>query len=213
VLAVPRNDDLAHMEAFSRARFAALCLHLIVTGAALTIPVAARPPLSRTAQTAAGQPAAIQEFQRRLQIYLDLREAVSQKLKPLAPTPSAADLAARQNALAAAIRAARAGARPGDAIPPAVAALIARSIAEDFTRRTPAEERAAFTEVPNAGQPAINGTYPADAALPPIPPLLLLNLPRLPDSLQYRFYGRHLLLLDSDVQIVVDYVANVLPPH
>lgn len=155
----------------------------------------------------------MQDFQRRLQIYLDLRGALSQKLKPLAPTPSADDLAARQNALAAAIRAARAGAKPGEVIPPAIAAQIARSIADDFKRRTPAEERAAFTEVPNAGQPAINGKYPPDAALPPIPPLLLLTLPRLPDSLQYRFYGRHLLLLDSDVQIVVDYIANVLPPH
>jgi hypothetical protein len=46
-----------------------------------------------------------------------------------------------------------------------------------------------------------------------VPPLLLLSLPALPDNLQYRFYGRHLVVLDGDALIIVDYVANVLPPH
>jgi hypothetical protein len=177
-----------------------------------TVPLTAWQPAQKTDAPAPGRQEALQDFQRRLQAYMELREALSQKLKPLAPTASAADLGARQNALAAAIRAARAGARPGAVIPQGVASQIAASIADDFKRRGPAEGRAAFTEVPG-GQPAINGTYPPNAALPPIPPLLLLTLPRLPDSLQYRFYGRHLLLLDSDVQIVVDYIANVLPPH
>jgi hypothetical protein len=46
-----------------------------------------------------------------------------------------------------------------------------------------------------------------------VPPLLLSTLPRLPDNLQYRFYGRHLVILDGDVQIIVDVIANVLPAH
>ena len=46
-----------------------------------------------------------------------------------------------------------------------------------------------------------------------MPPLLLSRLPRLPDNLQYRFYGRHVVLLDGDLQIIVDYIPNVLPPH
>jgi len=41
----------------------------------------------------------------------------------------------------------------------------------------------------------------------------LANLPRLPDNLQYRFFGRHVLILDGDVEIMIDYVRNTLPPR
>jgi hypothetical protein len=43
--------------------------------------------------------------------------------------------------------------------------------------------------------------------------LLLNNLPRLPDNLQYRFMGRHVILMDGDTRLIVDYILNVLPPH
>ncbi len=159
------------------------------------------------------QAAALQEFQQRLDAYLTLRAALIGALRPLTETPNAAELAARQSALAAALKKARATARPGDLVPAAVATQIAAIIRDDFARRTAADERATFSEVPHAPPPAINQTYPADAALPTVPPLLLRNLPRLPDNLQYRFYGRHVLILDGDAQIVLDYMTNVLPPH
>ena len=173
--------------------------------------VAQTPPRAR--QPVNAQAAALQDFQTRLDAYLKLRASLVKNLKPLSSTPSGAELAARQAAFAAALKKARAAAKPGDLVPQPVAAQIAKAIRDDFTRRSAADERATFSEVPNAVRPAINQTYPVDAALPTVPPLLLLNLPRLPDNLQYRFYGRHLLLLDGDAQIIVDYIANVLPPH
>ena len=162
---------------------------------------------------AAAQNAALQEFAGRLQAYLALRADLAGRMNPLAPTGSAAELSARQAALANALRTARAGAMPGDLVPPGAAALIRAAVLEDFRRRSAVDERATFSEVPDAARPAINATYPADAALPTVPPLLLMNLPRLPDNLQYRFFGRHVVILDGDVQIIVDYVPNVLPPH
>src|SRR5688572_5194014 len=173
--------------------------------------VAQTPP--RVRQPVNGQAAALQDFQMRLEEYVKLRATLVKQLKPLSSTPSAVELAARQAALAAALKKARASAKPGDLVPQPVAAQIDKTIRDDFTRRSAADERATFSEVPNALRPAINQTYPKEAALPTVPPLLLLNLPRLPDNLQYRFYGRHLLLLDGDAQIIVDYIANVLPPH
>jgi hypothetical protein len=173
----------------------------------------AQAPTSRTRQPVNADAAALQDFQMRLEAYLKLRAGLVKGLKPLASTPSAAELAARQAVLAGAIKKARAAARPGDLVPQGVAAQIAKTIRDDFTRRTAAAERASFSEVPNAVRPAVNQTYPADAALPTVPPLLLLNLPRLPDNLQYRFYGRHLILLDGDTQVILDYIPNVLPPH
>lgn len=177
----------------------------------LVAPAGARQ--STPSQPVNTQAAALQDFQLRLDAYLELRAALIGELKPLAETSNAAELAGRQAALAAALKKARAGAMPGDLVPAGVAAQIATTIRDDFARRSAADERATFSEVPNAPKPAINRTYPADAALPTMPPLLLGNLPRLPDNLQYRFYGRHVLLLDGDAQIIVDYIANVLPPH
>jgi hypothetical protein len=181
----------------------------VATAFVLLLTISQTPPL---AAEQAREPS-LQDFERRLVDYLNLRRALSDRLMPLAPTADARELASRQADLAAALRAARAAAKPGDLVPPAVATWIHALILEDFMKRSAADERATFTEVPAAARPAINRTYPSNAALPTVPPLLLLRLPRLPDNLQYRFYGRHLVLLDGDVQIIVDYIANVLPPH
>lgn len=151
------------------------------------------------------------EFQERLNAYLKLREELSRRLEP-SPTPSAAELATRQEALAAAIRMARKGARPGDLVAP-VAERIAQVCLDDFHFRNPDIKRAALEEVPNAPRPGINQAFPEDAALATVPALLLAKLPPLPDHLQYRFFGRHMAILDADTQIIVDYVANVLPAH
>lgn len=179
---------------------------LVTIAAAAQAPVKPRQPVN-------AQAAGLQDFQMRLEGYLKLRAGLVQKMKPLATTPSATELSARQTAIATALKKARATAKPGDLVPAGVAAQIGTTIREDFKRRSAADERATFSEVPIAARPAINQTYPPDAALPTVPPLLLMNLPRLPDNLQYRFYGRHLLLLDGDAHIIVDYIANVLPPH
>jgi hypothetical protein len=158
---------------------------------------------------------ALKEFQQRLDSYVELRRDVSRKLQlaPLSPTPSAAELSGRQDALARAIIAARQGAKPGNLVSPAVAGHIIRIVTADAQRRQSAAETAALSEVPRAPRPNVNNIYPADAALPTVPPLLLSELPRLPDNLQYRFFGRHVTIIDADVQVIIDYVANALPPH
>ena len=153
------------------------------------------------------------EFQKRLQDYLELREALSNKVKPLSPTPDSAELTTRQEALAAAMKGARKNAKQGDLVPKLIADQIANTVRADRQRRAPVARSAALEEVPKLPAPAINRTYPVEAALPTVPPLLLAKLPKLPDNLQYRFYGRHVVILDGDLQIITDYISNVLPPH
>jgi hypothetical protein len=168
----------------------------------------ARPP----APAVPNQQAAAQaEFQKRLHAYLELRESLGKKLEPLSPTASASDLQSRQQALAAALRAARANAKQGDLIPVAIQEQIRQTIQADLKRREPAAKRATLEEVPQGPLPGINKTYPEQAALPTVPALMLASLPRLPDNLQYRFFGRHVVLLDGDTEIVVDYVQNSVP--
>ena len=183
----------------------AAILATVLAGGAHTVARAGQPDLAPRE--------ALEAFQQRIKAYLQLRADLANGLEPLAPTANPAELATRQAWLANAIRAARKGARQGDLIPAPVAAQITKVILADFRRRSAAAEKAMFSEFPRASRPVINQVYPADAALPTVPPLLLKDLPRLPDNLQYRFYGRHLLLIDADVQLIADYLANVLPPH
>ena len=44
-----------------------------------------------------------------------------------------------------------------------------------------------------------------------MPPKLLLRLPRLPEEVEYRFLGRHLILRDVGANVIVDFIYNVLP--
>jgi hypothetical protein len=38
-----------------------------------------------------------------------------------------------------------------------------------------------------------------------------LKLPQLPKQVKYRFVGRHLLLVDRENGLIVDYMKNALP--
>jgi hypothetical protein len=50
----------------------------------------------------------------------------------------------------------------------------------------------------------INGSYPEEKPLSTVPPNILAVLPRLPDDIQYRFLGRHLILLDTRANVILD---------
>ena len=102
----------------------ALCVVLVSLS---TIPLYARPTDQANASS--------QEFQRRLEAYLDLRRMLLQQLKPILPTTSAMELAARQTQLAQALRTARMQAKPGDLLSADAAALIRAAIVEDFRAR------------------------------------------------------------------------------
>ena len=156
---------------------------------------------------------ALAEFQKRLQGYINLRAEMGRKLKPLSSTTDSAELAARQDLLAAALREARKAAKPGDVIPTRVAVQIRTVIAADFRRRNAEAKRALFEEGPHRIRPVINRTMPEDVPLVTVPLLLLSHLPPLPDNLQYRFLDPHVVLMDGDTRIIIDYILNVLPPH
>jgi hypothetical protein len=171
-----------------------------------------RPAAPKPSPGVNSQAAAAADFQQRLQQYIKLRQDLGNKLRPLSSTANAAELAARQESLAAALRDVRKNARPGDLIPPLVAEQIRTTITDYFRQKDLSTKKAVLEEVP-AVRPAINKTMPDSAALATVPGILLNNLPRLPDNLQYRFIGRHVILLDGDTRLIMDYLLDVLPPH
>jgi len=179
----------------------------------VALPVA----LAAPASAAAADPPPVREFEERARGYVALREAAEKSLPPLSSAETdAALIRAHRKALAGALRRARAGARPGDVFVAPVRPLLRELLAEEL-RRDPAERRAIEQGNPERekGAPpvdyAVNASYPEGAPWSTVPPALLARLPRLPDDLQYRFAGRHLLLVDTRALIVVDFLGQAVP--
>ena len=65
-------------------------------------------------------------------------------------------------------------------------------------------------DAPSAVPLKVNAKYPSSATLPTVPSTVLLNMPPLPKSLEYRIVGKALLLRDVDADIIVDFFPNVI---
>jgi hypothetical protein len=53
-----------------------------------------------------------------------------------------------------------------------------------------------------------NDVYPATWEYNPMPPTILLRLPRLPEELEYRIVNKDLIILDMEADMVVDILRN-----
>jgi hypothetical protein len=129
------------------------------------------------------------------------------------------DPKALQTVLAHAIAAKRDKARQGDVLGSKVEPIFRRLVAEQLKGPDANSARKAVRE----GNPEVekvntapvdvrvNAIYPDGAPLSTVPPSVLLTLPELPKSLNYRFVGRDLLLVDSVAQLIVDFLPNAAP--
>jgi len=164
-----------------------------------------------SASTAARE-TALKEFGQRVDTYVVLKKKMHADL----PKPKPGDRATTgkvettEDTLAARIQIARKDAKPGDVFGDA-ATYIKQIIQHDTEARGVRDAYAAMDEVPAQSPPAVNAIYPPKAALATVPPLILVNLPRLPDGLEYRFMGRDLILRDRDANLIVDFVTGAVP--
>ena len=164
---------------------------------------------------------AVQPFMERVQAYMELHGKLEKQVPPLKDKAEPEQIAAHKQALAAAIRAARKDARPGDIFVPAARPWFIQAVRASVKgaggaaeRRTIMDENPRKPREPTQVQVkvAVNAVYPAAAPLSTVPPTLLLELPTLPPELEYRFVGRALILRDVKANLIVDYIPNVLPP-
>lgn len=174
---------------------------------------APRPAFGAFAQgsTVSEREHALKDFDRRVNAYVEQKKHLQEGL----PDPKAGDRGTGkvehiEDTLAARIQAARRTARPGDVFGEA-AAHFRRIIEHDTQTRGIRDAYNAMQEVPAQSPPAVNAIYPEKAALATVPPLILVNLPRLPDGLEYRFMGRDLILRDRDANLIVDFVPGAVP--
>jgi hypothetical protein len=167
-----------------------------------------RAPLG--AQTVNPQAAALKHFGDRTRAYMDLHQKAASELASLDDGAGAQAVTGRRDALAEAIRRARPRAKQGDIFGPDAAPQFRAIIRADLKSREWRDAIAAVEEV-SYRSVWVNMPWPQDAPRPTIPPRLLTQLYPLPEGLEYRLLNRHLVLLDIDAEIVVDFVPNVLP--
>jgi len=149
-------------------------------------------------------------FKKRLDDYLKLRSAITAKIPDVSQTHDPNKISAREKALGEAISTARTTAKPGDLFGD-MSPIITQIIAKDWATRSAADRKAIFKELPAGVQVTINRPYPTTLPLLTVPSNLLVNLPMLPDDLEYRIVDRHLMLRDRDANLVIDMLYNVLP--
>jgi len=58
---------------------------------------------------------------------------------------------------------------------------------------------------------APNTPYPEREPVSTVPPELFAKLPPLPEPLEYRFVGRHLVLRDRASALIVDFLPRAIP--
>jgi hypothetical protein len=151
------------------------------------------------------------DFFDRVRAYMKIHDNAEARVPSLKDTSDPKQVSSREKALADEIRVERAGASQGDVFAPAAAKEIGVVVAEDFIRRPPGIQKAILVEVPVTVPPAINTDYPTTLPLATVPPSLLQKLPTLPEELEYRFLGRHLILRDIKANLIVDFIPDVVP--
>lgn len=153
---------------------------------------------------------ALHIFNDRVQGYVRLHHKAEDSfhLPHLKPTGSVRKIQQRQRAMAQHIRALRKNAREGDIFTPEVSAYFERSLAAAY-RQNPEGILAnlvCLSDTDLTLQP--NDVYPATWEYNPLPPTILLHLPRLPGELEYRIVDKDLVLLDVEADMVVDVLRN-----
>lgn len=156
---------------------------------------------------------ALDAFTDALNEYVALHRRLEKTLPPLPKQAAPTVVHAHELALAKLIATARPGAKEGAIFVAAVQPELRRICRELLTGpdgpallETIREESAE-----RAIQVRINERYPDEVPLSAVPYQLLKALPALPEELEYRFHGRHLMLLDANARMVVDLLRDVIP--
>jgi hypothetical protein len=163
------------------------------------------------AQDVGAQGRPLREFGERTRAYLALRTKLAAGVAAVSGEATPAEITRHQEQLSAAVRAARKHARHGDIFTPPVVPQFRTIIRRDLQARDIRDALAAMQEVPLALPLQVNTPWPGDAPRATVPPQLLSNLHPLPEGLEYRFLDRHLVLLDGEANLVVDYILDVVP--
>jgi hypothetical protein len=155
--------------------------------------------------------AVLADFTARVKAYDSLRNKVDDGAAKLKESNDPVAIASAQAVLAERIRAARPNAKHGDIFTPDIRAKFLSLLRPTLKGREGAQTKATIEdEDPGALPLKVNAKYPDKEPLSTVPPNVLASLPKLPDGLEYRFGNKHLILLDSRANLIVDFIPNAL---
>lgn len=152
------------------------------------------------------------DFMARVNAYVALHQKLEATLPRLPTEATPKQIDDRQRKLAASIQSARAQAKRGDIFTAAMTGYVKRLLARVFAGADGKQLRASIMDE-NVKPVAIKVTqpYPDEFPLTTMPPEVLQALPKLPEELEYRFLGEHLILLDPHAHIIADFIVDALP--
>jgi hypothetical protein len=149
-------------------------------------------------------------FTTRIGNYYDLRARLQQQLPAVTVTDNVWQIRQGTRALAKAIRVARPGAMQGEFFTTATGTEFKRILA----LTTNAGVCAAITDGnPGSFTGAIDGNYPSGKSLATMPGIILVRLPLLPNDIEFRFVGKHLILYDVRANTIIDRLPYAIECH
>ncbi len=149
----------------------------------------------------------VTDFSARVCAYVELRSELEKGLPALTVTNDPAEIRRAVRTLAKRIRMARADAKQGDIFTPIITVQFRKVLLLEMNGNALA---AIMDDNPGELSHQINGNYPEGKPLSTMPPNILARLPRLPDDIQYRFLGRHLILLDARANLILDRILYAI---
>jgi len=169
-------------------------------------------PIAKTAGLPANQIAALQvDFKNRIDHYLEIRREAAKGAPALSETKDPAKIKTAEGSLAARIQGLRASAQPGDIFTPAIQKTIRQLLSPELKGDEGKDTKDILKDdAPKSVPLKVNTKYPEKAALPTVPSNLLLSLPHLPEELEYRIIGNHLILRDTGADLIVDFMTDAI---
>jgi hypothetical protein len=163
-------------------------------------------------------------FTQNVKTYTALVDSLAKDLGALPDKASPEKINEHRRSLAAAIQKARAGAKQGDLFPAGERAAFLEILRSETkgrqgapARKTIAEDNPKGPAKPQEGHGAppvtlaVNAIYPDGAPRSTVPPTVLLRLPKTPETVEFRFVGKALVLYDARANLIVDFIPNALP--
>jgi hypothetical protein len=186
-----------------------LALMLVGTAAALSLSLTEPSAYSQTPANADARE--MSEFTGRVAAYVALHKKLAGTLPTLPEKATPEQIHAHQVALEKLLTTARSTAKKGDVFGPAMTGLVRKLLLPVFKGPGGDDIRRAIHDEPHPVQPVVNKRYPDEVPLSTMPTDVLKMLPKLDETLEYRFIGRHLILLDVPAHLIVDVVDNAMP--
>jgi hypothetical protein len=149
----------------------------------------------------------VADFRARVQNYFDLRSKLEASLPPLTVTDDVTEIRKVRRALARAIQSARHDAREGDIFSASISVEFKQVLALEMNADTWA---VIMDDNPGEFSNEVNGMYPDGTPYSTVPGTILAALPALPDDVEYRFLGRHLILLDVRADVILDRIPYAI---